>query len=504
MKKINKICIVGTGSAGWITLAYLSNIFKNIKFTIVGSKEIPTIGVGEGTTPNLTKLLLDSGIDELDFLKHTNGTFKYGVKFENWLERENNWYNLFGETTYLNLNENSLLNAFRGKASKTKHIELLETYKFSLDEYFSMSTELYALLKAKKAPYSTKGKLNLSHPGYAYHIEADLIVEKYKQICSSRANVSILYGNVTGTIKNNHEDIDQIVIDNNFKLESDLFIDCTGFRKVLIGENCKFKKYNDLLCDRAIAGRVLYTEDKSDREPFTTSTAVENGWIWTIPLNNKIGSGFVYSSKFISDIEAEEYLIKYWKQKNRDIKIARRIKFESGVNTNQCYRNIVSVGLSSGFVEPLEANSITLTVLANFLIKQLLERDNFEWSESSQKIFNRILIREYGTVKDFVLAHYKLSTRKDSAFWQEYTLNRDNFISFCKQKISDMIVKPLLGEYEPQWVAFNWATMLHGLGCYSGTKALDKNTLAVYKNWNDNIVDQAMNYNTFIDRLHLS
>jgi tryptophan halogenase len=497
MLKVKNITVVGMGSAGWITLTYLSSVFKDIHFNIIGSEKIPIIGVGEGTTPNLTELLRLCNVDELDFIRRTNGTLKYGVNFENWSCDQSNWFHLFGETTYINSN---ILNNNRYPDTDIKHIELLDRVNFNEEQYYARSTELYALLKNNKSPYSLTGsKLNISHPGYAYHTEAELIINAFKHICKSRSNITFINKAIVDTTLNSDGYLKSVTLDNGEKITSDLFIDCSGFHKILINKFANFKPYNELLCDSAVAGRVFYENDEEQlRVPYTTSTAYKDGWVWVIPLYNKIGSGFVYSSKHTTVEQAKQTLAEYWQKKGKKVNILRELKFTSGKNTNQCYKNIISIGLSSGFVEPLEANSISLTVLGNFLIKMLLDKKG-EWSDSAQKVYNRIMNREFDYVRDFIYSHYCLANKDDTSFWKEFKKNYNNNVTFCKRRVASLLTKPLLKKYESQFVAWNWVTMLRGSNIYTGSIPADFIDDNIYKEWNDKIVSKAKEYNTFLN-----
>lgn len=497
MLKIKNITVVGMGSAGWVTLTYLSSVFKDVHFNIIGSEKIPIIGVGEGTTPNLTELLRLCDVDELDFIRRTNGTLKYGVNFENWSKKKCNWFHLFGETTYITSN---LLNGNRYPTTNVKHIELLDTIDFKEEQYYSRSTELYALLKNNKSPYShTNNKLNISHPGYAYHTEAELIGNAFRHICKQRTNITFIDKTIVGTTFNTNGYLESVTLNNGQKITSDLFIDCSGFHKILIKDFANFKRYDELLCDSAVAGRVFYENDEDTlRVPFTTSTAYKDGWVWVIPLYNKIGSGFVYSSKHTTVEQAKQILTEYWQEKDKKINILRELKFTSGKNTNQCHKNIISIGLSSGFVEPLEANSISLTVLGNFLIKMLLDKKN-EWNEQAQKVYNRIMNREFDYVKDFIYSHYCLANKDSTPFWTGFNKKYKNNVTFCKGRVASLLTKPLLKKHESQFVAWNWATMLRGSNIYTGAIPVNFPDDSAYREWNNKIVSQAKEYNTFLN-----
>lgn len=497
---IRSITIVGNGTAGWLTLAYLSNIFKDINFNFINNETIPTIGVGEGSTPVLFKMLEDSGIQIENFIKNTNGTLKYGINFKNWTKKSSSWLHLFSDTIcndfYEGKNEN-----IRDKRCSKKFIENIFNYKLNEEEYYALSNELYFILKNNKSP-SINGKRVDLIPGYAIHMEAELIGKALISFLKNRKNIVFYDKSIVIEKKYVNDRLDYVKTDNEIKIKSDLFIDCTGFHKILIKDHTDYKSYSDLICNSAIAGRIVYENDESKlRVPLTTIEALDFGWVWEIPLFNKIGSGFVYNNNLTDENEASEMFTNYWNKRNKKINILRKIKFNSGRNTVHNYKNIISIGLSSGFIEPLEANSIAIIVMQNIYLKLILEKYNKMWTDKTEKLYNKVVNTEFDNIKDFINYHYIFANKDNTSFWKK-NLDLNEHIEFGKQKIINLSKKPFLGKYDTQFIAWNWATMMNGSGLLNGDQNIDSNLTSFLKFNYNSFAKKLDNYSDYLEYIH--
>lgn len=334
-QRIHKLVIVGGGTAGWMAAAALSKTFKSLSITLIESESIGTVGVGEATIPTLlffNKLL---GIDERDFVRKTNATFKLGIQFENWREEGHKYFHGFGAT-----GKNYWASGFHNFWRRGLDIDIDNPFG-------AYCLEVQAALSDKFA-ITENGDLN-----YAYHLDASLYGQYLRRIAEQNAVVRV-EGKVERVLQNEVNGyITSVIMENGEKIEGDFFIDCTGFIALLIEKTLK-AGYDDwshfLPCDRAIA---VQTELNESPKPYTRAVAHKAGWRWEIPLQHRRGNGIVYSSRYMSDEEALDKLTQ--SVKGNVVSEPRYIRFVTGKRRHQWYKNCVALGLSSGFLEPLES-----------------------------------------------------------------------------------------------------------------------------------------------------
>jgi len=394
---VKKVVIAGGGTAGWIAAAVLSKTFeKTIDICLVESDEIPTVGVGEATIPPLQLLHRVLDISEREFLSAVNGTFKLGIQFENWL----------------NIGE-SYIHSF-GAAGKSDYaVQFIQYWMAGKNQgihfpYGDYCAEHLAMRENKFAIGSTTG-LN-----YAYHFDAGLYA-KLLRTYSENKGVKRIEGKIT-KIKTNSTNgfIEALCLDSGGVVEGDFFIDCTGFKALLI-EQTLHTEYVDwshwLPCDRALA---VQTETVSEPPPFTRSIAHDAGWQWRIPLQHRVGNGLVYCSRYLDDDAATKKLLS--NIEGRPITTPKIIQFRTGTRTKQWNKNCVALGLSSGFLEPLESTSIhliqnnALRLAKLFPVNGICEEEVNEFNTQSKVEIERI--------RDFIILHYCVTERSDSPFWQ--------------------------------------------------------------------------------------
>lgn len=393
---IRKVVVLGGGTSGWISAALLKKILgSSIQLELVESDDIGTIGVGEATIPpikNFHKLL---GINEQEVMKATRATFKLGISFENWGQKNDKYIHSFGVT---------------GKecwAGEFHHFWLHGKNKGHNDEFGEYCFELQAAKKNKFA-LSKDTPIN-----YAYHLDATLYA-KYLRTFSEKLGTKRIEGKIAKVDKcPNTGNISSLKLESGQTIEADLFIDCTGFRGLLI-EQALHTGYDDwshwLPCDSAVA---VQTESVSEPIPYTRSIAHDSGWQWQIPLQHRVGNGLVFCSKYLSDDNAKELLLNNIEGKT--VTEPRVIKFKTGRRRKGWNKNCVAIGLSSGFIEPLESTSIHLIMTAIVRLLRLFPYDGITPSVVDE--YNNKLDSEINAVRDFIVLHYCVNQRSDSEFW---------------------------------------------------------------------------------------
>ncbi len=392
-----KVVIAGGGTAGWLTACGLATRLGGLlDITLVESDAIGTIGVGEATIPPMRNFHQIMNIDEQAFMRATQATFKLGIVFENWGNIGDSYIHSFGEI-----------------GQRSWMAEFHEFWLEARSQGFGGSLEDYCLeLKAAKAgKFATnvqKTKLN-----YAFHLDATRYAKFLRQI-SEDAGVRRVEGKIS-EVRTHPEtgDIKALLLEDGQLLEGDLFIDCTGFRALLIGDalNVGYEDWSHwLTSDSAIA---VQTEATEPPPPYTRSIAHASGWQWRIPLQSRVGNGIVYSSRFLSDDEAKHTLTS--NLTGEMLTEPRLLKFATGRRLQAWSKNCISLGLSSGFLEPLESTSIHMVMTGIFRLIRLFpfgqDRD------SLARRFNDETRVEMESVRDFIILHYKQTNRTDSDFW---------------------------------------------------------------------------------------
>ncbi|WP_144392605.1 tryptophan halogenase family protein [Pleionea sediminis] len=408
--KTRKVVIVGGGSSGWMTAAYLNaalshNKRAKVEITLIESPDIPRISVGEATVLSMRHLIATIGIDEVDFLKATDGSFKQAIKYVNWVEKDDSfYYHPFNRFTPKPLDLSSKL-------------WLASDRTLSYTDTVTIQPHLCELGFAPK----TLGEWNLGAPfSYAYHMNAQKFADLLTNIAVSRG-VEHIKANMTDVNLREDGSIHSIETDQGHILTADLFIDCTGFRAKLIEEklNVGFEDCSQwLLCNRAVTMHVPYDKFYPGYvRPYTTATALSNGWVWDIPMQNQRSIGYVHASDFISEEEALKELHAYQGEGCEELP-ARTIHFKVGRRHQTWFKNCISIGLSGGFIEPLESTGLYLADLGAVMLAEHFPYSDEDMSVLSQR-YNRIMSNQFYEVLDFINMHYCLTKRTDTEFWRE-------------------------------------------------------------------------------------
>lgn len=397
MKTIQKVVIAGGGTAGWMAAASLSKLIgKNLEISLIESDEIPTVGVGEATIPSMLILHQLLQINEPEFMAAVHGTFKLGIAFENWRDVGEDYIHSFGYT---------------GKdcwAAGFQHFWLKARQEGIGKEFGQYCPELVAAKESKFAIVSNQ-PLN-----YAYHIDAGRYAGFLRGI-AEKHGVSRVEGKIVEV--STHEQtghIEHVKLASGQVLEGDLFIDCTGFRGLLI-EQTLHTGYDDwshwLPCDSAVA---VQTRSVGPPIPYTRAIARESGWQWRIPLQSRVGNGLVFCSRYISDDDATRTILD--NVEGEVITEPRVIKFRTGKRRRHWNKNCVAMGLASGFIEPLESTSIHLIQRAIIRLMQMFPYNGIREPEISE--FNRQMDAEIHNIRDFIILHYHVTNREDTRFWR--------------------------------------------------------------------------------------
>ena len=399
---IKKVVIVGGGTAGWVTAAVLSRTMGHaLDIELVESDEIGTVGVGEATIPQIRLLLRALGLDENDFLRHTNGTIKLGIQFNDWGRLGDSYMHAFGEVG--------------------RSLGMLPFYPYWLksraaggnSDLWDYSLNYQAAIANRYEHLQRVGDTGLTGLVHAYHFDA-MKVAGYLRQYAEKLGVKRTEGMIVDTtLRESDGFIESLNLAGGGQIQGDLFIDCSGFRGLLIEEALQ-TGYEDwthwLPCNRAIAVPCASVEPL---QPYTQSSAHKAGWQWRIPLQNRIGNGHVYSSEYISDDEAQSVLMN-----NLDgeaLAEPRFLKFTPGRRKKFWNKNCVAFGLASGFMEPLESTAIHLVQSGiDRLIKMFPDKG---FSQVNTDEYNRQSIFEFERIRDFIILHYRANGRTDSQFW---------------------------------------------------------------------------------------
>lgn len=394
--KVKKVVIVGGGTAGWMAAASFSKLLGNsIEVTLVESEEIATVGVGEATVPPLILLNRYLDINEQEFMTAVKGSIKLGISFENWGNIGERYIHPFGYT-----GKDTWAASFQHFWRRGLDIGV----NYPLGNY---CVEYEAALQNKFAP------LPNSALTYAYHIDAGFYAKFLRNI-AEKSGATRIEGKVEEVILDSAQHIQSIRLASGAIIEGDLFIDCSGFRALLIGQalHTGFEDWTHWLpCDSALAVQV---ESTREPVPYTRAIAHRAGWRWEIPLQHRVGTGVVYCNRYMSDDEAQKTLLE--QIEGRPIAEPKIIRFKAGQRLKYWNKNCVALGLASGFIEPLESTSIHMIQRGITRLIQMFPHDGIRACDIDE--YNAQMKTEVVTIRDFVIMHYHLTARDDSAFWR--------------------------------------------------------------------------------------
>ncbi|NQY15494.1 MAG: tryptophan 7-halogenase [Henriciella sp.] len=406
-----RVVIVGGGSAGWMTAAYLNGALNErgenptVDITLIESPDIPRISVGEATVPSIQHVLSVVGLDEIEFMKAAKATFKQSIRYQNWLFNDDSYYH----HPFSRYRVQPIDRTGRDWLKSDRSIPFMETV--------SAQPVICDMARAPKM----LGRWDMGAPlSYAYHMNAQKFADLLRDFSIPRGVTHVL-ANVIDTDVDESGYIQSVRTDTERDIAGDIFVDCTGFRARLLGETLgvPYEDYSNwLMSDQALVGRIKYADFYPGLiRPYTTATALSSGWVWDIPMQDQRSIGYVHSSHFINQEDAEKEIRAYEGKHGGQLE-TRLIKFHVGQRQKAWHKNCVAIGLSGGFIEPLESTGLYLSDLGAVMLAE-----HFPYTDSAMETmafrFNRIVSNRYFEILDFINMHYCLSRRTDTPFWQE-------------------------------------------------------------------------------------
>jgi len=397
MQSVKSVAIVGAGSAGWLTALVLSTYCPFLEIKLIRPRKLPTIGVGESTQADLLRVLMASRLNIQSFYKACDATMKCGIYYEDW--------NAVGEHYWHPFSNLSSTGSYTS-AHHYQQMILEDAARFSHERYYA----------AVHTSYETCVRKGLVAPesAVAFHLDATKLTQYLEK---ALANVEVLEADDVD-VQTAEGRVSCVVLDGNDKVSADLYVDCTGFARAVFGRIAtpEVLPY-EADVNRVVVAQLPYPdEEKSEIRPYTRAHAHEHGWTWSIPLQTRIGSGYVYHGDFCTQEQAEINFREYWGvARMRDVSV-RHIAFDSVTLRNPWVGNVVAIGLSAGFVEPLEATGLSWIISSADLLSQSLCTRYYDEDTSTKYNYN--MLGYVYDVFDFIDVHYKLSARRDSEFWR--------------------------------------------------------------------------------------
>ena len=420
MLNVKNIVIVGAGSAGWMSAAFLIKTYPNMKITVIESPDHPTVGVGESTFVSIAQFRDYLGIKDEDFMPHCDASYKMSVKFTDFYDVDSGSFHYPFRTPDLENTNHGLVDWLEVKAFYPD----LDVNDFA--RCYFPSAALYEQNKFTDINNGEFGNWN-KNTDVAYHFDATKFGIWLRDHYCLPKGVTRIAATVKDIVSSD-AGIDHLVLTNDSVVSADLFVDCTGFKAMLIDGIMKepFTSYSDILPnDYAWATRVPYKDKEKELEPFTNSTALANGWAWNIPTWSRIGSGYVYSSKFVNHDDALEEFKNYLCSNKMIIPRTReevdqleyqKIPMRIGLHKRTWVKNVVALGLSAGFIEPLEGNGLmSVMVFLQYLAKSLLKG---KVTQLDIDTYNSVTSSLFKDLAEFIAMHYAFSIRDDSPYWE--------------------------------------------------------------------------------------
>ena len=453
-QKPKKILIVGGGTAGWMAANLIACRWDDVEVCLLESKDIGIIGVGEGSTPHLKFFFDTVGLAESEWMPRCNATYKNGISFAGWssIPGYESYFHPFPAQTDDMLTVPIFFSNIKARmqgnnASAHPDHYFLETY---------LTKENLGPIPNETFPFGV---------GYGYHFDATLLGQFLAEKAVS-SGVKRIFGTVTEVLLGENGAITAVRLDDDSLLDADFFIDCSGFKSLLMQGALKtsYRSFKDNLFNNAAV--VMPSAISEIIPPETRSTALSNGWAWKIPLTNRFGNGYVYSADYITPEQAEKELRQHLGLLDSDI-AARHLQMKVGRVEKHWEKNCVAIGLSQGFIEPLEATALALSL--ETITRFMKHYENGSYTNKFEDVFNREINAKFDGVRDYIVCHYKVNQRKDTDYWRDNTAN--THLSETLGKIlhlwwnskdfsKEMYMNNLVGSYQPK----SWACLLAGYG----------------------------------------
>ena len=391
-----KFIVIGGGTSGWITALSLRQLFADSDITVIYSEEKGIVGVGEATTPHFVDFLKETGVDLGDFMKQVGATIKNGISFEDWNGDEKRYFHPFKET----LTEFSIPRIF-GHTCFDFYVKKLINDQLPIDDYTYASRLAYA------------HKVDVDQTHFAFHFDANKCA-KYLENLAAKRGVKIVKGEFEQAIQDDEGKITQIIAQGR-RFDCDFVFDCSGFHRAIIGGVYKQRwvSYRDHL---PMKKAITFWQEADQRPaPYTACIAMRAGWMWRIPLQDRVGCGYVFDSDYIDVEQAKHEVEQYY---GKPVEVKKVLSFDAGRYENIWVKNCIAVGLSGNFIEPLESTSIWLQLSLLLTLRQFLSNID-DLDEDSTRLFNELIGQDVDEKMNFVYLHY-LTKRDDSEFWREF------------------------------------------------------------------------------------
>jgi len=470
LKKIQDIVILGGGTSGWFTAAILAYQFKNagenstptqpkINIKLVESDQIGTIGVGEATIPPFIDALKSIEIDIIDFIKKTQSTFKLAIKFTDWqlknsqlelseFSKNNSYLHPFGQLGQDIHNQQFYQCWLKMQSQDNATIGSIMDYSPSAQ--MVENNQFSFPFQAKNTPIEASA--------FALHIDAKLAADYFREY-AEKLGVVRTEGLVENVIKEDDGSIQSLKLQNGSIVDGDFFFDCSGFRSIIIGDSLKveFEDWSKFLTvDTAV---TVQTTDETDFPLFTESKAQDFGWTWRIPLQTRTGNGYVFDSNFCSIEDAKNTLLKT--VIGRPLSEPMLVKFKTGIRKKSWEKNCIAIGLSSGFLEPLESTAIHMITRGVKHFVRLFPEVNQDQCLSAE--YNKRMRYDYEEIRDFLIVHYCLTKRNDTKFWQYY--RNMELTDTLKQRINLFSKRGIVNSgSDDLFIKDNWIAVMQGMG----------------------------------------
>lgn len=454
-----RIVVVGGGTAGWITLSYLAATV-DADLTIIHSDEVDIIGVGESTTPTVKHVADTVGVNESQWMRAAKATFKYAVNFHDFNRAGSRWLHTFDDLLPHQCFSRPIVDF--GKETFKKELTSVEYYlkhfKNNVSRYNRTHGPHEYLIEHQLSPYNRREEINISqYPGYSYHINAFQFGESLRKHTPKNK-----FTELRKTIKNvvlNEHGIDYLLLDDDSRLQADIYFDCSGFHKLLIDRMTTFNAYKELPNNGAVWGRIPGWQTN---RPYTGAHAQDSGWIWEIPTWDQVGSGYVYCRDFCTEEQATETIRKFWADQGQTWEPMRQVKFTGGRMTDPSIKNVISNGLAQSFIEPLEATSVMVTcVTVKSFVEVFLRHQHEDWTPAHAEAHSRIMKQFIDHTRRFVYYHYALSERQDTDYWRAVG-NQSSAVEEVSDYITHLMQGKWLNKGETLLNQFNWTSMLLG------------------------------------------
>lgn len=508
-EQIESITIVGGGSSGWMTALYLNKLYnhskKTVEITLIESPDIPTVGVGEATVHSIRNYFAAMGLDEKELLRETNATLKTGIMFRNWMKP-----NADGSThEYFHSFEQQNIARTLDISSAWVVDKRSENERY--DEAVSLSSHL---IKEGLSPKNVNSRPYEGVVPYGYHLDA---IKMANYMAKKGVEAGIIH--IKSMVKNIEvmgDNITQIQTDKG-SFTADLFIDCTGFKGFLINKvknkHDNWQSFEDALpCNKAVAIQLEYSEEQQPK-PYTEATALSNGWVWQIDLVNRRGTGYVYDGNRLTKEEAEQELLAYHGicLESAKTKVLRTVHLDMHIGCVKEFwvGNCVAIGLSGGFIEPLESTGLHLINASARLLGTHLTGKNTP--QSVRNSYNKIMNGTYDDLKQFIVLHYCLTDRNDTEFWQDvaktaqYCDGLEEKIATWQHKICEYM--DIAGGYITMFSDENYRAVLYGMNHFPNLNIPSTSTenAKLYQEFDkrvNQVTNLVMSHQDYLTNLH--